>query len=134
MKTFAILSCLLFLNFTSPEVNTKNCFNVESFNLLKAYIIENGSDIILHERIIAGVETVAKEVSFDNKYIELIQHPSGDVILVIDKSKKTPDYTCRLEGDHLKFSAYVSRFDIDKDKESRRSEWCILITKILSKK
>jgi hypothetical protein len=138
MKTFAILSFLLFLNVNTQEMNpkemnNKDCFNIKNFNLLKAHIIENGSNILLQERLVAGTETVSKELSFDNKYIELVQHPNGDEIIIIDKSNKIPTYTCIIESDHLEMSAYASLIENDKSIQTRRNEWCKLITTFLAK-
>jgi hypothetical protein len=120
-------------NFDSQEPNNTNCFNIKNFNLFKAYIIENGSNILLQERIITGVETVSIELSFDDHYIELIQIAESDVILIIDKRNKIPAYTCQIKDGKLKLSMYESRIDSIEGKEIRRNDWCQFITTFLAK-
>jgi len=133
MKTFLLLTSLLFLHLNCQEMNNTDCLNAKVFDLFKAYIEENATEIKLQERLVADTETTAKEVSFEDKYVELVQHSKFDEIIVIDKTKKIPPYSCKIAGDSLSLSAYASRFDTDQDVAARKKDWCALIAKIASK-
>lgn len=136
MKTYiiSILSFFLFLNCNYSSMNAQDCFSLEKFDQLKVYITKHHSTIKLSTRLIADRETISKEIQFQDRYIELVESPDMDMIIIIDQSQILPTYFCRKEDNKLKFSAYASRFDTDEDVANRKKDWCQLLEALLNKK
>lgn len=84
--------------------------------------------------MVADKEIVSKELSTETKYIELVENSNFDEIIVIDKNNEIPPYSCIIDDNSLKMSAYESRFDTEKDIETRRNDWCEIIHEFDSKK
>lgn len=128
-----LLLLFVILNYNCEKMETKTCFNIDTFSMLATLIDEKGKTILLHERLIAGENVIAKEISFEHYLIEFVSQNMTSKIIVIDTEKNIPAYACKEKNGKLSFSAYESRFDIDKDIQDRKDNWCMLVKKILAK-
>ncbi|MBC8756318.1 hypothetical protein H2O64_16710 [Kordia sp. YSTF-M3] len=109
------------------------CFDIDTFSMLTTLIQEKGRQMLLHKRLVAGENETAKEIRFENYLIELVTESNTHKIIVIAIERTIPTYVCEVKDEKLFFSAYEARFDIDKDVQDRKDNWCMLVTKILAK-
>ncbi len=132
-KKIAILLLFIIFNYNCTPMNTKTCFNIDTFSMISKLIEEKGKTVMLYERLIASEDEKAKEISFENYVLELVVYDTTSRIVVIDTQKNIPSYFCEIIEDELYFSAYESRIDSEQDMKDRRANWCMLTTKILAK-
>jgi hypothetical protein len=131
-KRIALLLLFIIFNHNCTQMDTKTCFDIDTFSILATLIQEKGKTILLHERLIAGENQTAKEISFEHYLIEFVSRDTASKIIVIDTERKIPAYSCKVKKGKLSFSAYESRIDSEKDAQDRKDNWCMLVTKILA--
>ena len=112
------------------DVGIHTCITLENFNQLKEYILKNSKLIKLHQRVMSDTNTVSREISFNNRFIELI--PEFDAIkyyqiIIIDEKKEIPVYFISNENDKIRVSAYYNHLDTDDDLINRESDFCKII-------
>lgn len=128
MKTYLLLASLTIFNSNCQNMKNNNCLDSESFDLLKNEIVENNTTVYLHKRVVADTTIMSKELSANNRYLELIEQQNGEKIIVIDPSNKIPPYSCSMENERLILSAYEARFDTENDIKVRNDDWCDLVS------
>jgi hypothetical protein len=135
---FGLFAFLFLLPFSQGEMNEKveNCLTIEEFASIVSYIENNGKEIKLSDRLLAGSESLSKEISLGDRTIELEEYQDYKRIIIIDNNTnyKTPTYVVSNKENELHFSAYYSRFDTKDDQEQRKVDWCAVISELWDEK
>lgn len=101
--------------------------------MLATLIQEKGTAIMLHERLVADVNEMSKEIAFEHYLMALVTNDKTYKIIVIDTENIIPTYVCEVRDAKLVLSAYEARFDMDIDIQNRKENWCMLVTKMVAK-
>jgi hypothetical protein len=110
---------------------TTTCFDTNIFLNMVSHVKENGTSVMLHERVFSDGETTAIEVSYENFLLELVTYDADSKLIIIDQEDVIPPYFCEIRDTTLYFYAYESRIDSEEDMEIRKQNWCALVSKIL---
>ena len=129
-----ILTILIASTIKSNAQIPNTCITHEHFNQLKEYVLKNSKEIKLNQRLICDSNTISRESSFFNRFIELIDYKNHFQIIIIDKNNEIATYFITNENDKLTVSAYYNNFDSDDVLIKRESDFCQIITALNGKK
>jgi len=120
MARYLFIILLIASGCNTQKMENQNCNSQKNFNKVKAFVLKNGAEIALSERLIADKSTISKEVVLENNYIELIDNK----IIVVKKDNSVPPYFCQINNGETTLSPYEGRFDSTNDIDIRKKDWC----------
>lgn len=109
----------------------KNCTAITNYAIVKNYILKNGRQIRLSERLVCDLKTTAQEVAFEDKFIEYVVNDNDSKIIIINRKEYIPAYFCQQAETQLILQAYASCFETEDSLKERELDWCNLVSKIL---
>lgn len=147
IKQYVIFSLMIvslaICNCSIPETHSNNskildktnedCLSIANFNLVKKFILENGSNSKLYKiGVVADTNIMSQQIIIDNKILILVDSGQNDHIIVLDTSNpdEIPAYFVAVEKNKCEISAYYSVLDTDISIKTRKNDWCNIIEKI----
>jgi len=121
-------------NISEKKTDRLNCLTIDNFNQLIDYILKNGKQVKLHERVFSDLKTETLEISLNNRFIELQDYNGNDHIIIIDRKHQIPPYFIWKEKGGLQMSALYNYLDTDKSLTERSEDFCRIILAMKRKK